>query len=167
MKTTLKHIQAFIRFQYKKDDIYIDELDHSFAEGFHLYLMTEHKCNQNTANKYLKNFKKIVRIALDRELLAKDPFIRIKYNYTPVNREYLSKEQIDKIMNKEFEVERLRIIRDVFIFYCYTGLSFVDAKNLKEQHLTKDNNGVKVIRIARQKTAKESFIPLRKTLFKL
>lgn len=89
-----------------------------------------------------------------------DPFARIKYNYTPVNREYLSREQIDKIMNKEFEVERLRIIRDVFIFCCYTGLSFVDAKNLKEQHLTKDNNGVKVIRIARQKTAKESFIPL-------
>ena len=61
-------------------------------------------------------------------------------------------DEINAITVKEFHIPRLEIVRDVFIFCCYTGLAFIDVYNLKNEHIVKDNNNNWWIRKTREKT---------------
>jgi hypothetical protein len=77
-ETSLKHTANFIRFNFGKDDIPIQDVNHKFITDYEFYLKTERNCSHNSATKYLKNFKKIIRIALANEYITKDPFANIK-----------------------------------------------------------------------------------------
>jgi hypothetical protein len=102
--------------------------------------------------KYLKNFKKITRIAIQKEWLNKDPFVNIRFRLDPVERDFLEKYEIEKIYKKKITIERLEQVRDIFIFYSFTGLAFSDVKQLAADHISIDVNGNKWIRKPRQKT---------------
>ncbi|MDC0584714.1 site-specific integrase [Bacteroidales bacterium] len=157
-ETSYMHTKDFIRWQYKREDMALEDLNHQFIRNYELYLKTERKCAHNTAIKYLKNFKKIVRIALANNWMNKDPFATIKFKLKPVDAVYLNKEELDIVINKEIGMERLRQVRDVFIFCCFTGLAFSDVKSLKRQHITTDRNGITWIHKKRTKTDQMSTI---------
>lgn len=159
-ETSLKHTAEFIRFNFRQDDIPIDEVNHKFIKDYEFYLKTERNCCHNTATKYLKNFKKIIRIALANELITRDPFANIKFSLDEVERDFLEDHEIHKIINKEISIERLAIVRDTFVVCCLTGLAFSDIKGLKQEHLVTDNNGALWIRKKRQKTNNMCNIPL-------
>jgi site-specific recombinase XerD len=93
------------------------------------WLKSTRNCSHNTAVKYISNIKKIVYICLKNGWLDKDPFIGYKMNKREVIREILSQEEIDRMIEKNFATERLAIIRDLFLFSCYTGLAYADLKN--------------------------------------
>lgn len=76
-ETSYRHTEEFIRFNYQKDDVYLDEVNHQFIKDYEFFLKTERNCNHNSATKYLKNFKKIIRICLANEWIKKDPFVNI------------------------------------------------------------------------------------------
>ena len=67
---------------------------------------------------------------------------------------------MNTIRTKEFGIERLDMVRDIFIFCCYTGLAFIDVYNLRPEHITEDAHGRKWIHKQRQKTEVEFFVPL-------
>nr|WP_319399109.1 site-specific integrase [uncultured Carboxylicivirga sp.] len=157
-ETCYTHTKDFIRWQYKREDMALEDLNHQFVRNYELYLKTERKCAHNTAIKYLKNFKKIVRIALANGWMKKDPFATIKFKLKPVDAVYLTKEELDTVINKEIGIERLRQVRDVFVFCCFTGLAFSDAKSLKREHITTDGNGITWIHKKRTKTDQMSTI---------
>jgi len=157
-ETSYMHTKDFLRWQYQREDMALDDLNHQFVRNYELYLKTERKCAHNTAIKYLKNFKKIVRIALANGWMKKDPFATIKFKLKPVDAVYLSKEELDTIINKEIGIERLRQVRDVFVFCCFTGLAFSDVKSLKREHITTDANGITWIHKKRKKTDQMSTI---------
>lgn len=159
-ETSLKHTADFIAFNFKKNDVPIEEVNHKFITDYEFYLRTERNCSHNTATKYLKNFKKIIRIALANEYIAKDPFVNIKFRLEEVDKDFLEDHEIHKIMEKEITVERLAHVRDTFIFATFTGLAFSDLKGLKLEHLAVDNNGSVWIRKKRQKTKNMCNIPL-------
>lgn len=119
-ETCLKHTQEFICATYGKDDFYLDEMSHQFVEDYEFYLRTERGCSHDTTTKYLKNFKKITRIAINKEWLKKDPFADIRFSLNPVERDFLEKHEIDKMLKKEIEIERLAQVRDIFIFCSLT-----------------------------------------------
>lgn len=158
--TCLKHAQEFIRTTYGKDDFYLDEMSRRFVEDYEFYLKTERGCSHNTTTKYLKNFKKITRIAINKEWLTKDPFADIRFSLNPVERDFLEKHEIDKMLKKEIDIERLAQVRDVFIFCSLTGLAFSDVKQLTAAHIAIDVQGNKWIRKPRQKTKNICNIPL-------
>jgi len=158
--TCLSHTQEFIQFTYGKDDFYLDEMSRQFIEDYEFYLKTERKCSHNTTTKYLKNFKKITRIALNKEWLKKDPFAEIRFSLQQVDRDFLEKHEIEKMYNKEIDIDRLAQVRDVFIFCCLSGLAFSDVKQLTAEHISIDVNGNKWIRKPRQKTKNMCNIPL-------
>ncbi len=158
--TCLRHVQAFIKEKYRKDDLFIDEIDRQFVKDFELYFKGDRNCNHNTTMKYLKNFKKIMLIALDRELIRINPFSRFKFSYTPVKRDFLEEHEIQKMYNKEFSIQRIAIIRDIFIFCCFTGLTFVDVKNLTHHQIAKDKDNCSWIIMQRQKSSREFNVPL-------
>lgn len=159
-ETSYKHTAAFLESIYKVKDIPIVDIDHKFITDYEFWLRTERKCNHNSATKYLKNFKKIIRIALANNYISKDPFANIKFKLDVVEREFLEDHEIKAIIDKDIPIKRLAQVRDVFIFSVFTGLAFSDLKGLKQEHLVRDNNGDLWIRKARQKTNNMCNIPL-------
>ena len=115
-ETCFKHTANFIKFNFGKDDIPIAEVNHKFITDYEFYLKTERNCAHNSATKYLKNFKKIIRIALANEYITKDPFANIRFTLDEVERDFLEDFEIQRIIDKPISIERLAVVRDIFVF---------------------------------------------------
>ncbi|OUQ52900.1 recombinase [Alistipes sp. An116] len=159
-ETTLRLTEEFLQKSYQKEDCYLDEVTNQFIEDFEFFLKTVRRCCHNTTSKYLMNFKKIVRIALAKGWMKKDPFAQIRFHLDPVEREFLEKQELKAMLNKAISIPRLAQVRDIFCFCCLTGLAFTDVQQLKEEHLVADIHGKIWIRKARQKTKNMCNIPL-------
>ena len=59
-----------------------------------------------------------------------DPFANHKLRYELVDRGYLTEEEVLRIMKKHFDIERLELVKNIFIFSCFTGLAYIDVYNL-------------------------------------
>jgi len=162
-KTAYKHIKNFLAYKFKLKDIPIERINHSFITNFEFYLKSVKNCNHNSTLKYIKNFKKIIIIALSNGWIDKDPFINYKVHVKTVEREFLSKEEIQMMLYKKLHAPRLELVRDVFIFCCYTGLSYSDVKRLTKNNLVKGIDGEMWIKTNRVKTNTPSNIPLLPT----
>ena len=158
--TCHNHVQQFINEEYGEEDYRLRDIDHNFIIKFEHFLKTKRNCNHNSALKYVTNFKKIVRIALANKWISHDPFINYKVKFEPVEREFLTQEEIDALWEKELHFERLILVRDMFVFSCYTGLAYSDVEKLSKSDITIGIDGSKWIRIHRTKTGSRSSIPL-------
>ena len=158
--TSINRLKEYIRSCYHRDDIMLAELDGQFIRDFDFWLKTEKHCQNNSALKHLKNLKKVVRIALANDWIKKDPFYGIRFKQEEINVEFLSREELDILINKEFTIKRLERVRDIFVFCCFTALAFVDVQQLSCEHLINDNNGALWIHKARQKTNQMCNIPV-------
>ncbi len=159
-RTTKKHVQNFIHKEYQVDDIPVKSVDHKFITGLEYYLKTNRKCSHNTAIKYITNFKKIIRIAYANDWISKDPFVHYKAKLKTIDREFLSKEELQTIIEKKFEIPRLQLVKDIFIFSCFTGLAYIDVKQLSKNDIVKGIDGENWIKTKRAKTHTRSNIPL-------
>ena len=155
-----RYLAELIRQKYGKDDLPLAEVNGELVRAFEFYLKTEKECQQNTVIRYMKCLKKITNLALANEWIAKDPFIGIKFHEKEVIREFLTMDELLTIYHKEFPLERITVVRDVFIFAAFTGLAFIDVQQLSPEHIVKDNNGNLWIRKPRQKTKNMCNIPL-------
>lgn len=159
-ETSLMHTQAFIRRKYKQDDLYLTELNHDFLIDYEIYFKTVRKCAHNTTLKYIKNFKKIIRLAMANGYIDRDPFVNFKMRPKPVDRGFLSEDELNAIITKEFASERIEQVRDCFVFSCFTGLAHSDLKRLNKTHIVIGTDGKKWIKIKRKKTDNLSSIPV-------
>lgn len=159
-KTAKKHVGDFIRHEYQLQDIRLQDINHKFISAYEYYLKTVKNCAHNTSIKYITNFKKIVRIAYANGWIDKDPFLNWKARLKTVDREFLTKDEIERIINKEFSVKRIELVRDIFIFSCFTGLAYIDVKNLTREDIVMGIDGNNWIKIKRQKTKTVSNVPL-------
>lgn len=159
-KTSLKHTQEFLQWNYKTSDIDIKDIDHVFITDYEFWLRSVRKCANNTAVKYIKNFKKIILLCIANGWLDKDPFVSYKAKLTQVERPYLNEIEIQTIYNKTFVSERLIQVRDIFLFCCYTGLAYADVKNLTKSHISIGIDGDKWLFTHRQKTKTATRVPL-------
>lgn len=159
-KISLKHLQEFILWKYNVSDISITKIDYAFVTEFEFYLRSVKKCNNNTAVKYVRNFRKIIKICLDNDWLDKNPCSRYEGKMKEVERDFLTEEELNRIYNKRFSSERLTLVKDIFIFSCYTGLAYVDVKGLKKDHIAIGIDGEEWIFKNRQKTDTKSKIPV-------
>ena len=128
-----RRLEEYIKCQYKMTDIALKEIDHKFVTGLETYLRTVSKCNENTTAKFIQMFRTIVIVAKNNGWIFKDPFANYKIRFKRVDRGYLTDPEVQKIMDKEFDCKRLEQVRDVFIFCCYCGLSYIDVKQLNEK----------------------------------
>jgi len=159
-KTSLKHTIDFLQWKYSVSDIDIKKIDHAFVTEYEFYLRSVRKCNNNTAVKYIKNFGKIIRICIANGWLDKNPFVNYKAKVKEVERAYLVQEEIQAIADKEFATERLNQVKDIFLFSCFTGLAYIDVKQLTRSNIGLGIDGGKWIFTNRQKTDTRSNIPL-------
>jgi len=144
----------------KKLDISFRQINYSFIKGFDDYLTTTWNCDVNTKVKYLQHLKTIVTLAINNNWISSDPFANFKIKRKKSDRGYLTQEELISIMQKKFEIKRFEQVRDIFVFCCFTGLSYIDVKNLKNQHIQKAFDGTFWIRKKREKTGVQSDILL-------
>jgi site-specific recombinase XerD len=159
-ETCLMHTKDFMQLHYNISDIPVTKINFAFLTDFEYYLRSVRKCGNNSAIKYIKNLGKIVRICLGNGWLTVNPYLNYKPKQKTVHREVLTKEELERLSKKKFTVERLRTVRDMFVFCCYTGLAYVDVHKLKRSELVKGIDGNLWIYTSRQKTDTLSRIPV-------
>lgn len=162
-ETALMHTRDFMKWKYNIPDLSVSKINFKFLNEFEYYLRSVRKCANNSAIKYIKNLGKIVRICLGNGWLTVDPYINYKPKTTKVHRIVLTKDDLTNITNKQFSIERLEQVRDIFLFSCYTGLAYVDVRKLKRSEIEKGIDGKLWIYTHRQKTDSLSRIPLLPT----
>ena len=164
--TTKKYIQLFLKEKLNTSDIYLSQLNYKFLVDFEMFIKTHqpldhHKpCGQNTVMKHIERFRKMVNLAIKYEWLQRDPFAMFKPTFTKTTREFLTSEELIAIEEKEFSIERLKHVKDLFIFGCYTGLAYIDMMNLTPANLTRGIDGGLWLNTSRQKTDSFVNIPL-------
>ncbi|WP_398456042.1 site-specific integrase [Sphingobacterium thalpophilum] len=154
------HAANYIRYKYNRDDLEFRELNFEFIKGYELYLKTIRDCSNNTALKYIANLKTIVLRAIAKDIIPRDPFKLFKSKKVKIKKKPLSTEELIRLENKVFTSERLSLVRDVFVFQCYTGLAYIDAFQLKPSDIKTGIDGNLWIMSSRQKSKSETDIPL-------
>lgn len=157
---TKNHLAAFIQFKFKRDDMEFADLNLEFVKDFEFYLRTVRDCSNNTTLKYIANFKKIVIRAIDKEIINKDPFKNFKGRKTKMIKKPLTTQELYELERHYFTTDRLNVVRDVFVFQCYTGLAYIDAYQLKKTDIKKGIDGNLWIMSERQKTNSTTNVPL-------
>ena len=159
-ETSLRHLKEFLEYKFKISDIDIERIDYAFITDYEFFLRTKRNCSNNTAIKYVKNFHKVVNICLANGWLLKSPFTNYKPKIKEVVRDYLLDDEIKAIRDKNITSFRLDLVRDIFLFSCYTGLAYIDVKQLKKSNISIGIDGDKWIFKSRQKTDVNSKIPI-------
>ncbi len=153
------HLVNYLKEYHKKSDIRFDQLHLEFLEDFEIYMKTKGFCEHNTTMKYIQTLKTIFRVAKARNITTSDPFIGFKISLRIVDRAYLSEDEIKRLIATPLPTAYMEVTRNMFVFACFTGLSYIDLKNLKMQNIVCEN-GSYWIRTKRQKTDINSNIPL-------
>lgn len=158
-KTTQRHLKDFIKWKFQRADFELNKIDYSFISDFEYYLKKE-VCAHNTAMKYLGDFKKIILVAVKRGFISKDPFIGYSLRRKDVDTEFLVDTELNAIIKKTFLTERLNLVKDIFLFSCFTGLAYADVKKLKSSEIRIGIDGRKWLFIKRQKSTTPAPVPL-------
>jgi site-specific recombinase XerD len=159
-EVSYRHTKSFIEHRYKKSDLAITQLNFEFLTEYEFWLKSVRKCDHNSAMKYLSNFRKIVNRCLRNGWLDKDPFFGFKMAKREVERIALTESELQNMMDKTFSIERLTIVRDIFLFSCYSGLAYADVKKLKKSEIIIGHDNEKWLISKRQKTDISARIPL-------
>lgn len=157
---TVRLLKEFVQQKYKREDLYLRELNLNFIQSFHTFLRIDKGMAQNSSTKHLKLLKKIINLAVANSYMATNPFITYKVEREPVEIDFLDEEELRKIINFDTPLPRLERAKDMFLFGCFTGLSYIDIKTLAPEHFEKDNAGRIWIKKRRVKTGVLSRIPL-------
>lgn len=159
-KTCLSHLKHFLWSFYKKSDINIKKIESSFMNDFDFFLRTVAKCNNNSTVKHAKNLGKILKICYHNNWIEKDIVMYYKGKFNQVTANFLTEEEMKSMWNKDFAGQGLNLVRDIFIFSCYTGLAYIDIYNLTKDRISTGIDGGLWIKTHRQKTRTVSNIPL-------
>ena len=155
-----KHLEEFIKQHYKVSDIALKELAPAFITDFELFLRTEKNHCNNTVWSYMMPFRSIIFMAINNGWLQRDPFYAYSITKEETKRGFLSKEEINLLIKGTFKKPSYTLIRDLFIFCTFTGLSWTDMANLTKENLQTSFDGHLWIKTNRQKTGTESNIRL-------
>ncbi len=159
-RTLRNHVCDFLNIEYQIDDIPLNNLNYSFIESFDLFLRSNKNIGNNTTVKYVQSFRRLINLAIKYDWIEKDPFKLYDKKVIVKDAEFLTKEELEQIENLELPIKRLEIVRDIFVFGCYTGYAPVDIQKLTNDNIHIDKDGQKWIIIKRTKTGINADVPL-------
>lgn len=149
---TRTRLAEFISAEYKTADIPLADINKRFLDKLYLWLCTEKKLANNTATKFIHRCSSIYRVAIDNGWVKANPFRQQKLHLDKVDRGYLTQEELTRMMQKDFATSRLELVRDLFIFACYTGFAYIDVTRLTKDMIEEQPDGILWIKTFRQKT---------------
>lgn len=163
---TENYINRFLEKKRKTSDVYLKQLNYKFISDFETFLVgyypTGHPkaMSHNTVMKHLQRLRKIITLAYHLEWIEKDPFIRWKPTYEPTQREFLNANELSNLETYNFPLERLDRVRDLFVFSCYTGISYTDIIKLTKDNIVMGMDANQWIFTKRKKTKTPVKVPL-------
>ena len=156
----LNHLKDFLRIRYNVKDMPFQSLTPSFVSSYDLYLRADLKMSHNTIVNIVANLRSVIKSALNDGLLRQDPFIGYTFEYSQTVPRFLSEKELKLMMRTPLPKSNLNLVRDVFLFSVFTGISFSDIRNLTEKNLAQAEDGTWWIHSARQKTGTPFHVPL-------
>jgi site-specific recombinase XerD len=155
-----RHFKQFLKQKYHADDIPFSMVNPAMVDEFDYYLKIDARLSPRTARATMKPFRTVVIRAFNKGLLRNDPF----FDYTPEkiipNPRWLSHDEIDRLMKLQIESPAQNFVREMFLFSVFTGISYIDLKNLRHTDIHQQEDGSQWIILNRQKTGTASYIPL-------
>jgi integrase len=158
--TSLRHVIEFMQYKYKRNDILLKDINVDFIREYEHFLRSVRNCANNTTVKYIRNMGKILHMAEQKDIIRKNPISALTYRVQEIDKIFLTDTELNTVLQKTFVSDRLTHVRDVFAFCCFTGMAFVDTKQLRKEDLSADSTGKIVIRKQRQKSGVFYNIPL-------
>ena len=159
-KSSRKRLADFMNSSLKRPDISVQCIDYKFLDAFDVFIKKDFNNVQNTAWNYHKHLRRVLNLAISLDYIDKNPYSKFKVGLDETHREILSMEELKRIEEKQIQIERLSVVRDIFVFACYTGLSFADISKLSDIHLQQKSDGKEWIIIDRSKTNNRCRIPV-------
>lgn len=164
--TTERYIQRFLIKKLKTNDIFLKQLSYRFIIDFEQFLRNGKSINDsqplrnNGVMKHLERLKKLSKLALRLEWLEKDPFIKFSLKFEKHERAFLNESELKCLEDAELNKPKHQVARDMFVFACYTGLSYIDVKKLTKDNIVRGIDGNYWIYSKREKTGESIKIPL-------
>ena len=158
--SSYKHLERFIQKKYHVSDLTFRQLDYTFIENFHYYLRIECKLKPNTIQFRLLNLRKMVKTAIGKRIISRDPFFGFSAKREKGSPKFVPIDELNRLINTSLKCPKLVFTRDMFLFSCFTGLAFIDLYNLTNQQIVKAEDGTFWLHTFRQKTGGDVRIPL-------
>lgn len=159
-KVVKKALEEFLEWKFNIKDISIKKLNFEFINDFEFYLKSVRNVSHNTVMGYIKKLKKIARQCVAKDWLDKDPFMAYKVTLRETHRTTLTQEELETMASKKFLSVRMQQVKDIFLFSCYTGLSYSDVEKLTASDISTGIDGEKWIFTTRTKTDTATRVPL-------
>lgn len=165
-KTSQHYLRLFMEQKMKTSDVYLKDLNYAFVINFENFLRAHvpadyrNKIGNNTVMKHIQRLRKMVTMAFKMEWIVRDPFVKFQSSFEKSEREFLSEEELQSIEVFKSSFERLTLVKDLFIFSCYTGIAYVDVMTLTKDHILRGIDGNLWIITKRQKTGTSVKIPI-------
>lgn len=165
-KTTQRYLMEFVSKEFNTSDIYLRDLNYSFILKFDNFLRSykmsrnKKRIGNNTIIKHIQRLRKMVTMAFHIEWIDRDPFVKYKPVFDKSEREFLSTKELEAVESFATEIERLNIVKDLFIFSCYTGIAYVDIMQLTKDNVLLGIDGSQWIITNRQKTNTPVKVPI-------
>lgn len=155
-----EHVGRFLSERLRLSDIPFSALDRSFIDKFDLYLRTEQKLASSTIVLYMSRLHTVINKTIAAGIITADPFAGYEPPRPECKRRYLTHEELRRLMTTPLPSSRLYLVRDLFLFSCYTGISYGDMCRLTAANLETSEDGATWIKAMREKTNVEFEIPL-------
>lgn len=159
-RSAYRHVEKFLDEKYRLADIPFTALDRSFIDRFDIYLRTERHLALGTIKQLTTNFRTIIGEAIADGILTSNPFWGYEAERPKREHKHLTAEELELIMTTPLQDARLYLVRDLFLFSCYTGIPYCDMCLLRKDNLMTDENGTRWIRMTRKKTGIDYEVPL-------
>lgn len=159
-RTRRDRLASFLQYEYGLSDIPFRELTHDFAEKFIVYLSTVRGLRSATVSQTLKKLHLLVHTAVRKGWISVHPFPDVWVVPQYRERRFLNEDEIRKIMEVHLPNYKTAVVRDIFVFCCFTGLAYADVKKLTYDDLHTDPNGDMWIIDGRQKTGTQFRVQL-------
>lgn len=147
----LSVLREYVQKRYKLKDITLSQLDKAFIEGFEYYLTIERGLKRSSIASTLSALQSIVLQAVRRGYLDLNPFIGYSYERPKGKPRSITNAELQALIALEIAWKNYRIVRDLFVFSCFTGLAISDVRNLREEQVVTEE-GELWIKGRRQKT---------------
>jgi site-specific recombinase XerD len=159
-----KSIQSKLIKYFMKEllisDFPLDKLNYRFLNDYRIYLELKCMNGPNTIDRDIKRLKAVIHLAQKLEIIKEDPFKNFKSQTVVTHRSTLNINEIASIEDLTIETETMKIVRDAFLFMCYTGLSYSDLKNLNFNQIYQSIGKKRIIKLQRHKTDEYCMVPL-------
>jgi site-specific recombinase XerD len=163
---TENYINKFLKQKLRTTDIFLHQLNYKFISDLEIFLVNYYPkghpkaMSHNTVMKHLQRLRKVINLAYQLEWIERDPFLRWKPTFEQKQREFLNANELQNLETYNFRIDRLDRVRDLFVFSCYTGISYSDIMCLTKNNLVIGIDGNKWIVTKRLKTKTSVRVPL-------